>query len=100
MKNGYKILWTENALEELENTIDYLQKNFSEKEIKKLATAVEKMIATIAHNPYTFSQTYFKESVRKVVVTRYNTLYYQIKNDNVEILSFFSNRQSPDKVKL
>lgn len=82
------------------NTIDYLQKNFSEKEIKKLATAVEKTIASIAHNPYTFSQTAFKESVRKVVVARYNTLYYRIKNDSVEILSFFPNRQSPDKVKL
>ena len=30
MKNGYKILWTDNALNELEITIKYLQENWTE----------------------------------------------------------------------
>ena len=37
MKSGYNILWTDYALEELEQTIDYLERNFTEKEISKLA---------------------------------------------------------------
>lgn len=34
MKNGYRIFWTDFALEELEKTIEYLKENFSEKELK------------------------------------------------------------------
>ena len=52
MANGFKILWTDNALE-----------------------------------------------VRKAVILKYNTLYYRIKKNTIEILSFFSNRQNPAKAK-
>ena len=36
MKSGFNIEWTQNARKELEKTIEYLEENFSEKEIKKL----------------------------------------------------------------
>lgn len=42
MKSGYNILWTPNALNELEKTIEYLEENFSEKEIKKLAQRLKR----------------------------------------------------------
>ena len=32
MKNGFKILWTNNALNELEKTIKYLEENWTEKD--------------------------------------------------------------------
>ena len=35
MTSGYNILWTEHALTELEATITYLEKNWTEKELKK-----------------------------------------------------------------
>ena len=34
MKNGYKILWTDFALKELENTIEYLEENGQKKNFK------------------------------------------------------------------
>ncbi|MEZ5037032.1 MAG: hypothetical protein R2760_06020 [Chitinophagales bacterium] len=34
MKNGYNIHWTDNALDELEKTIEYLTDNFTDREIK------------------------------------------------------------------
>lgn len=36
MKNGCKILWTDNALNELEKTIEYLEANWTEKELQNL----------------------------------------------------------------
>lgn len=44
MKSGYNIYWTENALNELSNTINYLETNFTEKEIKKLVKHIENTI--------------------------------------------------------
>jgi len=34
MKGGYKIFWTEHALSELEETLEYLVKNFLKKNLK------------------------------------------------------------------
>jgi plasmid stabilization system protein ParE len=34
MKSGYKILWTDFALKELEKTIEYLEENWTEKELR------------------------------------------------------------------
>ncbi|WP_066440560.1 type II toxin-antitoxin system RelE/ParE family toxin [Chryseobacterium sp. CCH4-E10] len=51
MGNGYKIFWTPNALNELEQTIEYLQNNFTDKEIKKLVHKLESVTEIISQNP-------------------------------------------------
>lgn len=99
MRNGYKILWTDHALSELAQTILYLEQNFSDKEIQKLAQKIENTIELISHNPNLFPKSE-KKNVHKAVILKYNTLYYRIKGDIVEIISLFSNRQSPKKRKI
>jgi len=99
MKSGYKIQWTEFALDELDKTIDYLQENFTDKEIKKFASKIESVLELISINPFLFQKAEGKE-VYRVVILKYNTLYYRIKDKDVEILSFFSNRQNPKHNKL
>ena len=99
MKSGYSIYWTENALNELSDTINYLEKNFTEKEIKKLAKQIENTIELISRNPNVFPKSEFKD-MHKVVILKFNTLYYRTKDEQVQILSFFSNRQSFSKMKI
>ena len=99
MGSGYKILWTPNAMKELEETIEYLENNFSEKEIKRLAQKIEATTQLISQNPTIFIKLEDK-NIHKVVLLKLNTMYYRIKGENVEILSFFSNRQSPEKRKI
>lgn len=99
MKNGYKLYWTDNALDELARTINYLEENFTDNEIIKLVLKIESTIALISQNPTIFPKSEFK-NVYKVVVLKYNTLYYKIKGDHIEILSFFSNRRNPVKRKI
>lgn len=95
MKSGYNIFWTENALNELSNTYKYLELNFTKIELQKLSSELDKTIKLISQNPKLFPISDVK-GVRKVVIKKWNTLYYREKNDFVEIISFFSNRQSPN----
>ena len=97
MKSGYNILWTTNALNDLEKTIEYLENNFSEKEIKKLAQKIENTAELISQNPNIFPQS---KNIYKAVILKFNSMYYRVKGDDVEILSFFSNRQNPQKRKI
>ena len=99
MKNGYKIFWTENALSELTATIEYLKDNFTDKAIKRLAQKIESTTKLISQNPGIFPKS-DRKNVHKVVILRFNTMYYRLKNEHVEILSFFSNRQNPGKRKM
>jgi len=99
MESGYKILWTDHALNELANTYKYLELNFTERELRELSKGIDKTLKLISQNPDLFP---ISESigVRKVVIKKLNTLYYREKNNSIEILSFFSNRQSPFKRKV
>jgi plasmid stabilization system protein ParE len=100
MKNGYKILWTNHALKELEDTISYLEEKWTDKELQNLAIKMEETLLLISHNPNLFQVSEVKKDIRRVVVLTYNTLYYRVKNNQIEIISFFSNRQNPKKRKL
>jgi len=99
MKSGYKILWTDNALEELKRTLEYLERNFTRKELERLSQKIENTVSLISQNPRLFSKS-DKKDIHRVLILKFNTMYYRVKGDNIEILSFFSNRQNPKKRKL
>lgn len=99
MKSGYNVLWTEHALSELQKTIEYLEHNFTDKEILKLIEKIESIVGLISHFPRLFTKSN-KKKIYKVTILKYNTLYYRIQRDNVEIISFFSNRQNPSNLKI
>lgn len=94
MKSGYDVFWTDNALEDLDATIEYLATNFSDKEIRLLIKELERTISLVSKNPFLFPRSKSKHIFKAVVLT-YNTMFYQVKKNKVEILSFYSNRQNP-----
>ncbi len=99
MESGYEIFWTDLALEELEATVEYLEIRFSEKEIQRLAKEIERITELISHNPNLFPLS-DKKKVRKVVILRFNSMYYRVEGHQVQILSFFSNRQGLETRKI
>jgi len=98
MKDGYKILWTDHALSELSEVYEYLELNFSDRELRRLSIEIEKTIRLISINPTLFPLSKSK-SIRKAVVMRFNTLYYRQNDNSIEILSFFNNRKDPKRNK-
>jgi len=100
MISGYRILWTDFALIELEATIEYLLEKWTEKELESLALKIEEALELISMNPNLFQFSDVKKGIRRVVIAKYNTMYYRTKEDSVEIISFFSNRQNPSRRKL
>jgi len=93
MASGYKVKWTDHALAELATTFNYLEENFTDKELNKLAKEIDKVLSLISKNPKLFPLSKSK-GIRKAVIKKFNTMYYWEKNEVVEILSFFSNRQA------
>jgi plasmid stabilization system protein ParE len=44
MESGYKILWTDHALKELDKTYDYLKTHFTEREMKSYQLKLTKRL--------------------------------------------------------
>src|SRR5690606_39709023 len=76
MKSGFNIEWTQNARKELEKTIEYLEENFSEKEIKKFVQKIENITELISQNQNLFPKSK-SNNIHKVVILKFNTLYYR-----------------------
>lgn len=100
MKSGYKILWTDHALSELKETINYLETFWTENDVRNFSRKLEHTAQIISKSPEIFPIAKEKPTVRKAVVEKHNTLYYRILIDKIEILSLFSNVQNSKKKKL
>lgn len=100
MRSGFKIVWTDHALSELKETINYLETNWTERELRNFSAKLDHTIELISKNPELFPSSTKKAGIRKAVVEKYNNLYYRINNDNVEIISLFSNLQNPKKKRI
>ncbi len=96
MKNGYKIIWTVHALNELKVTFEYLENKWTNREMSKLANEIDKILNLISNNPKLFPISN-RTQIRRAVLGKFNIIYYrELENRTVEIISFFSTRQSPN----
>jgi plasmid stabilization system protein ParE len=98
MKNTFKIVWSRRAYNNLAKIIRYLEDNWTEKEIVKFANELDRSIEIIKKNPLTFHPSNRNPSLRKVVVTKHNTLYYKIEGQTIKLVTVFDTRQDPNKI--
>lgn len=97
MKSGYNILWTDHAISELNETIEYLENKWTERELRKFSKILDHTIELISKNPTIFPISFEKRGIHKAVVEKHNNLYYRIHENSIEIVSLFSNRKNPDR---
>lgn len=100
MKSGYKIRWTEHAISELKETLEYLENNWTERELQTFSAKLDHTIELISKTPEIFPTSFEKKNIRKAVVENHNNLYYRINENSIEIISLFSNRKNPSKKKI
>jgi plasmid stabilization system protein ParE len=97
MPNIYKVIWTDSALDELKGVVDFLHKEWTEKEIQSFARNLEKNITVIQTYPKIFP--YSKSlNLYKSVLSKHNSLIYDISGEKIIIMGIFDNRQDPEKL--
>ncbi len=96
-----KVSWTDEAIEDFEQNIEYLENRFSEKEVQKFIDKTLSVIDVISRNPEAFKTTKYKNVHTVPIVSRVN-LFYRISNNNksIELLRFWNNYQTPKGLKL
>ncbi|MEX0360369.1 MAG: type II toxin-antitoxin system RelE/ParE family toxin [Allomuricauda sp.] len=100
MTGGYKILWSNHALSELKQTLNYLETKWTVKELRVFSSKLDQVITLISKNPNLFPAASTKKQIHRAVVDKNNTLYYCVDKNVVQIISLFSTRQDPDRKKI
>ena len=98
MKNTYKLIWSDEALTNLKDIVDYLEKRWTKKEIKKFARLLDKQLKLIKENPFLYAESDKSTELRKSVLSKQTTIYYRISNYEIRIITLFDNRQNPNKL--
>jgi addiction module RelE/StbE family toxin len=100
MKSGLKIRWTEEATNNLESIIIYLETNWTSKELKKFFQRLEKQILLLSFFPEAYPLSSKQKKIHRCVLTKNLTIYYTVKDEYLVLLSLFDTRQHPSKLKI
>jgi plasmid stabilization system protein ParE len=93
-----KVFWSERAKNDYKGILNYLNQNWSPKELAKFADRIEKNIGYLISNPEmgTVSK---KKSIRRMVISKQTSIYYKVIHEDIYLIALFDNRQNPDKLK-
>ncbi|WP_298323114.1 type II toxin-antitoxin system RelE/ParE family toxin [uncultured Dokdonia sp.] len=94
---AYKVTWTLNAKEGLQDVIFYLEQEWTSKEILKLDIAISATVKTISSNPLSFPLSSTVIEVHKEVVDKNNFIAYEVLQhiNEVRTLAFQSTKKLP-----
>jgi plasmid stabilization system protein ParE len=100
MKSGYKLFWSDKALEDLQSIITYLIENWTQKEIKNFVNRLDKRLSLIVNNPKLFPRSAKRKGIRRSVLTKQAVIYYEVNGRAINIVALFDSRQNPKKLRL
>lgn len=92
-----EILWTKRAEKGLSNTIDYLEKEWTKKEILRLEQNIISFIDNIKLQPNLYSATQKYKNLHKGMVDENNYIVYKIRprKRQIIIINFRDAKQKP-----
>ena len=99
MKSTYKLIWSDEALNNLKSIISYLENNWTEKEISKFAQQLDHQLDLISQNPRLFPKV-DDAKARKSVLSKQTSIFYSIVKREINILYIHDNRKNPENLKL
>lgn len=96
-----RVNWTPEAVDTFKQIIENLNVYWTQKEINIFIEQTELIIRYIQQNPYLYKSTSKNKQVRKGFVNRLVSMFYKVNFDNkeIEIITFWNNRQDPKKNK-
>jgi hypothetical protein len=95
---AYKIIHTPLAEKSYLQNISYLEKDWTHKEIKRFIKKTLDVVLILKVDPYVFHKWDYDRNIRKVILIKQITLFYEIENHNVCLLLFWNNYRDPNKI--
>jgi plasmid stabilization system protein ParE len=99
MDSNYQIRWTDESIQNLENILDYIKITWTENEVNNFKSKLSYQLKIIQRFPMIFPASEYNSRLRKAVMSKQTSLFYEFKDDIIYIVSIFDNRQNPKRIK-
>ena len=94
---GYQIVWSEDAISDYHQNIDYLLNNWPIYTAENFIEEVSHILELIQKNPNLFPLSGYKQT-KKAVIRGQITLFYKIENEQIYLVRFWNNYRDPKKM--
>jgi len=99
MAFDYKILWTDEAINNLESVLDYLAHKWTQREIDNFKKRLSKQICLIEQNPRLFPISQYNRRLHKAVLSKETTVFYEVSDQIIYLVYLFNNMQDVNRIK-
>lgn len=100
MGTKMKVTWSARSKITYFKVLDYLEHNWSKKEIVQFSQRTEIVIRAIKRNPGIFPVSSKHKEIRRAIIDKNNSLFYKVNkySNKIYLLTFFDNRQNPNNL--
>ena len=98
MGSDFKVFWTDEANKNLQSIMDYLDCQWTQREIDNFKKKLAKQIELIETNPRLFPVSEYNPGLRKAVLSKQTTIFYEIADRMIYLVYLFNNRQDIEKI--
>jgi plasmid stabilization system protein ParE len=89
-----EVQWSEEAEFTFDHIVSFIEDHWSTSSSDKFIIKVKKLLITISNQPFLFPESGI-ENVRKAVITKQTSVFYEIYPDKIMLVFFWDNRQDP-----
>ena len=95
---AYKLYWSEESIANLEEILIDLESNWTIKEVSHFKKRLEHHLRLITKNPYLFPVFQRKPRLRKAVLSKQTTVFYEIKGNLILLAYIHLNRMDDNRI--
>ena len=95
----YKLFWSKESLSNLDSILSYPESEWTEKELVAFKKKLSHQLDLIEKNPKLFPVSNINPRLRKAVLSKLTTIYYELKDFEIHIAYLFNSRMDIKKIK-
>lgn len=96
---AYEVIFSDDVLKTLDAVIYYLEINWSKPVAERFYYTFFQKVEAVAQSPFIGKLSFRNSSIRKILITKHNALYYEVSENSIQLLQLFDTRQNPVKNK-
>jgi plasmid stabilization system protein ParE len=95
----YKLRWTEEAVHNLENILEHLNDNWTQKEVDNFKNALSRQLSIIQKFPQIFPVSNYHPKFRKSVLSKQTSIFYKFEDYIITITYLHINMSDINSLK-
>lgn len=99
-KKILKIRYSKRAKKEYIELLDYLIEDFGKIVAEKVDTIIFNTLKQITINPTQYPESKERKGIRRCVLSKQTTIYYRVRHNYIEVVTFWANRKNPLKKRI